>query len=153
MKGAKRKPTKLKILEGEQHKDRINTNEPEPEPNVPVCPSHLSKEAKKEWKYITDELEQLGLISKIDRTALAAYCQVYGRWVKAEELLKNEDFIDVSPKGYPMQNPLITIANRAMELAHKFLVEFGMTPAARSRIIVNPTNKNNGKDRLKSMLG
>lgn len=153
MKGRKRKPTKLKILEGEKNKDRINTNEPEPEPEIPECPSHLNEEAKKEWERIVPELYQLGLMTKIDMSAIAGYCQSYGRWVEAEKLLKEESFIDFSPKGYPMQNPLITISNRALELIHKFLTEFGMTPASRSRIIISPENKTNKKDRLKKMLG
>ena len=38
--------------------------------------------------------------------------------------------------GFPMQSPFLPIRNRALEIMHKFLTEFGMTPAARSRITV-----------------
>ncbi len=36
-----------------------------------------------------------------------------------------------------MQAPFPPIRNRALEIMHKFLTEFGMTPAARSRISVS----------------
>jgi phage terminase small subunit len=39
----------------------------------PTCPRHLSREAKVEWRRITRELKHLGLLTKIDRAALAIY--------------------------------------------------------------------------------
>jgi phage terminase small subunit len=48
----------------------------------------LIAEAKKEWRRITPELQSLGLIARIDRAALALYCQAYARWVWCEERLQ-----------------------------------------------------------------
>lgn len=58
-----------------------------PEIDIPGCPRHLLPEARKEWRRITPELHHLGLISRIDRAALALYCQAYARWVWCEEQL------------------------------------------------------------------
>jgi P27 family predicted phage terminase small subunit len=38
-------------------------------------------------------------------------------------------------------SPLLSVSNKAMEQMHKFLTEFGMTPASRSRIIVDKSNQ------------
>lgn len=52
-----------------------------PEVEIPGCPKHLLPEARKEWKRITAELLRYSLVSKLDRTALALYCQEYAWWV------------------------------------------------------------------------
>ena len=53
-------PTNLKLLRGNPGKRKLNANEPDPEPAIPPCPSHLDKVAKKEWRRISKELLALG---------------------------------------------------------------------------------------------
>jgi phage terminase small subunit len=72
-------PTALKLLAGNPGHRPLNQNEPKPELVAPTCPSHLSREAKREWRRIVPELEKLGLLTRIDRAALAAYATAYGR--------------------------------------------------------------------------
>lgn len=62
----------------------------EPEVEIPNCPKHLLPEAKKEWRRIGPELEKLGLVSKIDRPALALYCQAWAWLVWHENLLQRD---------------------------------------------------------------
>jgi len=88
MQGRKPKPTHLKILEGEKNKDRINTSEPKPTPIAPDCPKFLKGEAKKEWHRVKSQLESLGLLTQIDGTAFAAYCNAFGRWVQTEKMIQ-----------------------------------------------------------------
>ena len=38
------------------------------------------------------------------------------------------------PSGYVQQNPWLTIANKQLELMHKYLGEFGLSPVSRSRV-------------------
>ena len=152
--GRKPKPSNLKILNGNPGKRPLNKNEPKPEVSVPSCPSCLTATARTEWRRITKELKALELLTQIDRTALAAYCQAYGRWVEAENGLKASGLIiTTEPQtnkkgkrtggGNIIPNPLVGIANTAMKLMHSYLVEFGMTPSSRSRISV-PGKKNKG---------
>ena len=136
MPGPPRKPTKLELLQGKPGKRPINDAEPDPPTRVPKCPAHLSDAARREWRGITKELKVLGLISRIDRAALAAYCQAYGRWSEAEEEVKRHGLVVKAPSGYPIQNPYLAIANKALEQMHKFLTEFGMTPSSRTRVKV-----------------
>jgi P27 family predicted phage terminase small subunit len=37
-------------------------------------------------------------------------------------------------KGYPIQNPYLGISNTALENIRRFLIEFGMSPASRSKL-------------------
>ncbi len=45
-----------------------------------------SSTAKAEWKRLAGEVHRLGIVSQLDRAALA-YCQAYGRWAEAEKKL------------------------------------------------------------------
>ena len=128
-------PTRLHILHGNPSKLNLkNRNEPQPEFGVPELPTILAGEALLEWHRITAELLALGLVTKVDRAALAAYCQAWGRWIEAEEHLKNEPIVFKSPSGYPVLSPWWIIASKAMEQMRSFLTEFGLSPASRSRV-------------------
>lgn len=80
-------------------------------------------------------LVALGMMTQIDRSGLAAYCQAYARWVEAEESLAKRGTIVKTKAGNVIQNPYLAVANKAMDNMRKFLIEFGMTPASRSRVV------------------
>ena len=52
---------------------------------LPTCPAHLCLSARAAWKRLARLLHDIGLLSGLDRSALAACCQAYGRWVEAEK--------------------------------------------------------------------
>lgn len=140
MAGRKPIPNNLHILRGLPGKRPVNGDEPKFEKTTPVCPAHLSDEGKREWRRITKQLASADLLTIVDRAALAAYCQAWGRWVEAEESIKKHGVLVKSPQGFPMQSPYLCIANKAMEQMQRMLVEFGMTPSSRSRIKVSSTS-------------
>lgn len=144
MSGPPPKPTALKLIEGNPGRRPLNKNEPKPPIARPAAPAFLTGHAAGEWARIVDRLADVGLMTDIDVATLAAYCQAYGRWVQAEEALAvfaardpvNHGLIIKTSNGNAIQSPLVGAANTAMQLMHKFAVEFGMTPAARSRLDV-----------------
>lgn len=136
MKGRKPKPTARKIWEGNPGKRAINGREPEVPPDLPSCPAHLSPTARAEWKRLAKTLNQIGLLSAIDRAALAGYCQAYGRWVEAEKQLAATPTLLKTPSGYVQPSPWLAIANKNAELMQKWMAELGMTPSSRSRVTV-----------------
>jgi P27 family predicted phage terminase small subunit len=108
--GRKPKPTALKILEGNPGKKPLNNQEPNPEKRAPKCPSWLEPEAKKEWKRMAKTLETMGILTQVDITAFAGYCQAYARWKEAEEFLSKHGTIFKTPSGYIQQVPQVSIA-------------------------------------------
>ena len=127
-------PTRLKLIKGNPGRRPLNKREPDPKVDVPDCPKHLSPLAAEEWLRITAELYRMGLLTQLDRAALAAYCQAWGRWVEAETMIEKHGLVVRSPNGTLMQTPMLAIANRAMKQMREFLTEFGMTPSSRSRV-------------------
>jgi P27 family predicted phage terminase small subunit len=134
MRGRKPTPTALRRASGNPGKRAYNADEPVPPDRIPDCPDHLNAPAREEWQRLVEVLVRMGVVSEIDRAALAAYCQAYGRWVEAEEKLKETPVMVRTPSGYVQQNPWLSIANRQLELMGRFMAELGLTPASRSRI-------------------
>ena len=143
--GTKPKPTHLKLITGNPGKRRLNEAEPKPEALIPDPPPELSADAREEWDKISPRLLAAGLLTAIDRAALAAYCQAYGRWVQAERALAEmakRDLVTAgllikTKNGNAIQNPLVGTANKAMSDMVRYATEFGMTPSARSRVRAN----------------
>jgi P27 family predicted phage terminase small subunit len=48
---------------------------------------------------------RLNLLTIIDRAALAAYCQAWGRWVEAEDNIQRFGAVIETSKGLPLVNP------------------------------------------------
>jgi len=149
--GRKPKPTELKLLEGNPGKRPVNEKEPRPKKQAPRCPSWLEPEAKKEWKRMSKTLEALGVLTQVDGAAFAGYCQAYARWKEAEEFLSKHGTIFKTPSGYIQQVPQVSIAQTYLKVMKDFCSEFGLTPAARTRIQVD-TNKAEAGDPMEELL-
>lgn len=78
----------------------------------------------------------MGLLANVDRAALAAYCQAWGRWVEAERTLKEKGLLYKTKSGNIITSPMLWVANKALDQMHKFLTEFGLTPSSRARLTV-----------------
>ena len=68
--GRKPKPTAVKQLEGNPGKRQLNANEPKPAARAPSCPKWLEDDAKKEWRRLAKQMEQLGILTEVDMAAL-----------------------------------------------------------------------------------
>ena len=85
--GRKPTPTAVKELEGNPGKRPLNAKEPKPAKKAPSCPKWLEPEAKKEWRRLAKQMEQIGILTEVDMAAFAGYCQAYARWKEAEEFI------------------------------------------------------------------
>lgn len=131
------KPTAQKIREGNPGKRALNDAEPQPDSTLPTCPAWLTKGAKAEWRRLARQLNRAGLLTGIDRNALAAYCVVYDRWKTAEEMVaKSAQVVKSKQTESVYLNPWLNAASMALKEMTKLAAEFGMTPSARTRIRV-----------------
>ena len=149
--GRKPKPTAVKVLEGNPGKRQLNELEPKPEKKAPKCPVWLDKEAKKEWRRISKQLEELGILTEVDMAAFAGYCKAYSRWKEAEEFISKHGTIVKTPSGYWQQVPQVSIAQTYLKIMIKFCEQFGLTPSSWSRIVADKGN-NDVVDPMELML-
>jgi P27 family predicted phage terminase small subunit len=146
--GRKPKPTALRLIQGNPGKRAISKDEPKPvaiaKPRAPVA---LGVDAKKEWTRVTKQLADLGMVTAIDTSALAAYCIAFERFKNANAALEDVKKKDPIFKGLMVktkqgnwiQNPLVGVARRAADDMIRYGSEFGMTPSSRSRLSIAPT--------------
>lgn len=134
MRGRKPLPTAVKELRGNPGKRALNKSEPRPKAALPRAPRFLDPIAKVEWRRVGRELFEVGLLTRVDRAALAAYCQTYSRWVQAEKEIVDDGLTVRGAQGQVVKNPVVTIAEKALEQMKVYAIEFGMTPSSRSRI-------------------
>jgi P27 family predicted phage terminase small subunit len=139
-----KKPNKLKLVEGNPGKRPIK-KQPKLEIKNLKCPIWLNKEAKKEWKRVFTLLEKLGLISDIDMTIFAMYCQNYARWKQAETELNEENLKVMGRTGY-IVNPLVKISQTYQTRLKISIEKLGLSPSDRANldIAMNDDNEDDG---------
>lgn len=81
----------------------------------------LRTKQKKEWKRMSKQLEQLGILTEIDMAAFAGYCQAYARWKEAEEFITQHGTIVKTPSGYWQQVPQVSIAQTYLKIMINFV--------------------------------
>ena len=115
------------------------------------CPKWLEPEAKKEWRRLAKKMELMGVLTEVDMAAFAGYCQAYARWKEAEEFITQHGTIVRTPSGYWQTVPQVSIAQTYLKIMNRLAEQFGLTPAARSRIVADGTNNKNG-DEMEELL-
>jgi P27 family predicted phage terminase small subunit len=131
-------------LRGNPGHQKLNVDvmQPEQAPGVPEPPPFVTGYAADEWWTVAVELHHMGVLTRIDLAPLAAYCHAYGQWRLAAETLARMQANDPAMRGLltktkygdVVQNPMVPIVRKAAADMVRYAAEFGLTPAARSRI-------------------
>src|SRR6516165_3965602 len=133
----------LKLLKGNPGRRPIKAQpEPEISPEVPAPPEFLTPTAKDEWWRLAGELHRLKLLTPLDTSVFAVYCQSYSDWIEAERTLARAAEADPETGGLivkgshdqPMANPLVRVAAAAAGRMMDVATQLGLTPLARSRM-------------------
>ena len=107
--GRPTKPTHLREIDGgAAHRPVPKTDmsaAPDPTASIPEPHEMLTGDALEEWERIVPELAAVGLMTEIYRGPITAYCQAWGRWVDAEEKVREIGSIVRTPNGYPVVSP------------------------------------------------
>ena len=132
--GPKPTPTATLKLRG-SWRAKTRKGEPKPASVVPACPDGLDSVAKAEWKRIVGLLERNGLITELDRTALEGYCVHYALWRKYLAALQKQTV------GTTTHRRVAACASDAYASMMRSAALFGMSPADRARVSVEPADK------------
>jgi P27 family predicted phage terminase small subunit len=135
------KPTELKLIEGNRGKRAINKQEPDPEyleaDNL-TPPAWLPDAAKAVWNEVVPDLQKARLVAKIDVELLAHGCAAAARCRRATiEAEANPVLVGAKGKGGSI-NLWLIVQSMSFKQMDKVLGVFGVGPAARTRIALQP---------------
>jgi P27 family predicted phage terminase small subunit len=121
------------------------------------CPSWLKdKVAKKEFKRIATELQEIDLITNLDVDLLAMYCQAYAQYQKATEELKEQPLsitkYDKLNRPYQVENPLIKIQLKYSDEMKKIASQMGLSISSRLRLTVPKPQNDKPKNKFNEFL-
>lgn len=151
MRGRRPKPTAQRVLEGNPGHRPLNPEEPEfPPVDGDITPIELldDKAAIEEWARLSPLLTTARVMTEADRGALLALCQQWSRYLAASAKVKDAGLVVKAPSGYPIPNPYLPIANRALSNCTKLWAELGLTPSSRSRVSVTAGVKWSGHSQV-----
>ena len=129
------KPSAIERAEGYPGKRKANRREPQPREIAPRCPAHLDAVAKREWRRLVPILRRMRVLTEADEIPLANLCTTYSTLIKAQEKLNESGILYKGPSGYIQQSPVLSIIRQCIETLNRLSREFGLTPAARTRIM------------------
>lgn len=153
MKGRKRKPTHMNLVEMTARKDRQNKNEPRPAPDLPTAPfCPVLPRCSVLFGMIVGWLQRMGLASSSDTVAIsllamrleeieqcAENIQANGSAYAKIELIEvpvpdNPGKTAVKAQEVWKSNPAVAQRAEAMRHAQSLISEFGLSPAARAKV-------------------
>ena len=112
----------------------MNADEPVVPVTIPDAPDHLEPDETTVFTDNAAKLARMRVMTEYDIDALSIYAVNFVRWREAISKVREMGMIVKSPKGYPIQNPFLAIANKAQRTCMDILTEFGMTPSSRTRV-------------------
>lgn len=138
MQGRTTKPTALKVIEGNKGKRGINKQEPDPEYLVDLTPpAWLSEDAKRVWDEVAPNLSKAKLLTCVDVELLAQGCVGIANFRKAHAMASGDQMISAGLTGKYV-NPWLVVQSMSFKQSMKVFEQFGMSPAARTRIAIQP---------------
>lgn len=93
-------------------------------------PDWLDEEGCNEWNRIVPELDGVRVLTNPDLVALANYCANVSLLITATRAYQSEGLMKTKARVHP----LIKVAHEARAQCLRFAIEFGLTPAARTRV-------------------
>lgn len=147
MAGRTPKPTALKLIEGNRGKRAMNKQEPDPTYLQDLSPpSWLDDSASQVWSEVAPKLRAARVLTEIDVQLLAMGCISIAQYRRAvgrtgndlvkAKLVENDD--GEIEETSEQVNPWFIVQSMSFKQAMAVFREFGMSPAARTRIAVQP---------------
>jgi P27 family predicted phage terminase small subunit len=102
---------------------------------TPAKPSHLSAETAKVWDELVARLDGEKVLVLNDAAALEVLAETLASYRRSVAAIAAQGEVVVLPNGIQALNPWAKIRKSSGDFLQKMLSEFGLTPAARSRVV------------------
>lgn len=152
--GPPKTPSRLVLLRGNPGKRPVNANEPKPPPvlEVPPAPAWLGEHGRREWERVAPILVNLRVLTTADLAPLEGYCAAYEDAITLRADIEENGRTYHTETGHERARPQVADERKAWLAVRAFALEFGLTPASRSRVQAAPA-KGEGDDDQKFLFG
>lgn len=117
------------------------------------APKNLSKEGKKLYKFIVNELRESAILNNLDITILETCVDAILKMQECNKLIEEHGLLITKTDGSLVRNPASTIYKDYNAIFNKCCMELGLSPAARSKLAsINVQAKANSEDPLLKAL-
>ena len=113
----------------------MNPDAPEPTQGVPETPIELTDTEAERFSQICCIAMRMRVLSPDDIFLLTMAAQRAAEIDRYRAVLQDEGEFYVTPSGQMKAHPAIAVKNAAQKHLHVILTEFGMSPAARSKVV------------------
>ena len=138
MAGRRPTPSHLKLVTGNPGKRALNKAEPQPRRELPSPPAHVSAQARLAWGRLCTLLDRMGVLTEADAFALERLAELYADIVdlSAAVAAEGRTYESATESGGTIVRPRPEVAmlSDADRRFRAYLIEFGLTPAARSKV-------------------
>ena len=129
-----RLPDAVKRLRGTDKVENMNPDQPQAgTDDLQFIPDELSEVARKHWAKIRPMLVESGVATNLDRGSMILLCETWATFLQAMASVRSTGILIQSPSG-PVRNPYLSVVQESTKALTRLFTEFGMTPAARSRV-------------------
>jgi P27 family predicted phage terminase small subunit len=131
----RRKPGKIKILEGNFRPDRVGVTEKtmdKTEASIPECPSWLDEVGKQTWARVTAAMGKVDLA--LDVELLSVFCDAYSHLLRCSERLRLEGYTIAIGSGLLKINPSVNVLRELQKTLIEAVKQLGLSNDSRSKM-------------------
>lgn len=135
-----RKPTALKLVEGNRSKRALNNKEPEPDLLQDLePPARLPAHVATVWRELAPKLRRAMVLTELDTDLLEMTCAAIANYRLTIDKTADGRLMQKNAEtGAVSLSPWLIIQSMTFKQSMAALREWGATPAARSRVMVDP---------------
>lgn len=120
------------VIQGGLSLESPSTEVPVAPVEIPQPPAKLSAKERKVWEYVTQALEQHGLIHSTDGLLLTVICKTFCKWVDQEAFLEKLErehgsYYVKTPNGYEQPHQAYYVARNLKRELLQWLPEAALT--------------------------
>lgn len=147
--GRPNEPTKLKLIKGNAGKRAINGAEPDSMLLVDLTPpAHLRPEAAEVWRQLAPKYARMQVLTEADTELLEMACDAIASYRRAAVEAEKGPVCTHPETGSMYANPWVNLKSMYFRQAMAALREFGGSPSARARLVINPQGELFERDEL-----
>lgn len=102
--------------------------------SAPPAPEHLTERARTEWDRLAPLIWEQQTLTASDLRGLELLCETLGTAQQAQETIATAGLTIAGDGGRIRAHPAIKILEAARSQATRLLIEYGLTPRARSHV-------------------